>query len=64
MMSETQANSIVGREIHDYGDRVVQKTTRVTTQAFDHPTQIGDSYYNQPTNLIKKFENTTPKYSV
>ncbi len=54
----------MSREIHDFGTHVVQSDLKTRTQVFDHPVQIGDSYFNNPQEQIKSFENTAPKYGI
>ena len=64
VVTEAQANTKVSREIHDFGTHVVQSDLKTRTQVFDHPVQIGDSYFNNPQEQIKAFENTAPRYGI
>ncbi len=64
MVSQVQANTQAARTIQDFGTHVIQNDVKTRTQVFDHPVQIGDSYYNHPNNVVQQFENTTPNYKV
>ena len=60
MQAATQAT----RTIHDFRTHVVQNDIKTRTQVFDHPVQIGDSFYNTPNNIVQQFEKTVPNYQV
>ena len=63
-VTEAQANTVAKREIHDFGTHVLQTDLKSRTKVFDHPSQIGDSYYNNPTGLAKEFAVNTPNYKL
>ena len=64
LVTEAQANTVAKREIHDFGTHVVQTDSKARTQVFDHPVQIGDSYYNNPNGIAKEFAVNTPNYKL
>jgi hypothetical protein len=64
MITERQAATTAKRDIHDFGTHVVQTDTKSRTQLFDHPVQIGDSFYNHPTGIAKQFAEGTPNYKI
>jgi hypothetical protein len=37
---------------------------KTRTENFDHPKQIGDSFYNNPNHIVEQFEKTAPNYRV
>jgi len=64
VVSPIQAATQAARTIHDYGTNVVQNDMKTRSMLFEHPIQIGDSYYNHPNEVVKAFENTVPNYRV
>jgi hypothetical protein len=50
--------------IQDYGTHVVENRSKSRTQLFDHPKQIGDSYYTHPQNIVQQFETPLPNYKI
>jgi len=64
MITQRQAATTAEREIHDFGTHVVQTDTKRRTDLYDHPKQIGDSFYNHPTGIAKQFAVNTPNYKI
>jgi hypothetical protein len=64
VITPQQAATTATREIHDFGTHVVQTDTKRRTDLFEHPKQIGDSYYNHPTGIAKQFAENTPNYKI
>ena len=64
MITPRQAATVATRDIHDFGTHVVQTDTKTRTDVFEHPKQIGDSFYNHPTAIAKQFADGTPNYKI
>jgi hypothetical protein len=64
LITQVQAETQASAQIHDYGTHVVQNNLKVRTHVFDHPVQIGDSYYTHPNNIVNQFESSVPNYKV
>jgi len=64
MITQRQAATTADREIHDFGTHVVQTDTKRRTDLYEHPKQIGDSFYNHPTGIAKQFAVNTPNYKI
>ena len=52
-----------GTSIQDFGTHVVKTEMISTTRLLEHPQPIGDSYYEHPIEIVKKFEEG-PKYTI
>ena len=39
------------------GDKIVKTVVTKTSQLFEHPRPIGDSYYTHPIDKVEQFKN-------
>ena len=59
LITSDDANTSRTRKIHDFGTHVVQYDSSSTARMFKNPKQIGDAFYETPTNLFGAFDQTS-----
>ena len=59
LITSDDANTTRSRKIHDFGTHVVQYDSSSTARMFKNPKQIGDAFYETPSNLFGAFDQTS-----